>query len=333
MKKNPNLPLLIAEVANCHGGNKTYLSELVRRLLVTSVDAIKFQFIIASELLASSHPQYALFKSLEFNYSYWSQVCAKVKRSGKILIFDIFGDDSLRLASRLGAGMFKIHTSDFDNLEFIRRVVAKKKPVFLSTGGAIIREVDAVMDICKDSSVCLMVGFQAFPTPVGESNLNRIEMLRQRYRCPVGYMDHSPGQDLLSRIIPCIAVAKGADTVEKHVYLKNRQKSYDWQSALDVGQLDDLRKLLQDSVASCGKKDLIPTLLEKKYIESKRKCAVATRELLPGEIFSRADAKFLWADQVKYEQMISRAGIDRLIGKLIKHKLAFNSAITRKIFK
>jgi N-acetylneuraminate synthase len=333
VKKTVKLPLLIAEVANCHGGSKSYMSELVGKLCRISVDAIKFQFIIAEELLSPSHPDYALFKSLEFYYPFWQRITSKVKDSGKKLIFDIFGYDSLRKAINLDADMLKIHTSDFDNLAFIKQVVSYNKPVFLSTGGATLCEIDSVMNICKGKIVCLMVGFQAFPTPIEESHLNRIEFLQERYNCAVGYMDHSSAKNEFSKIISCIGIGKGAVAIEKHVYLKRRKKTYDWQSALDVGEMDNFRELLVNSMMSCGEKNLIPTSLEKRYFENKRKCAVASKTLLSNQRLKVSDVVFLWGNNSKYDTMVSRASIHKFIGRLTRRKIEADAPITREMFK
>jgi len=123
MKRKNVFPLLIAEVANCHAGNRDYLLELVDGICQTSAEAIKFQLIIADELLVSHHSQYSLFKSFEFPYSFWEKVVGGVKAAKKKVIFDVFGDRSLELAVKLNSDMFKIYASDVDDVEFIKRVV------------------------------------------------------------------------------------------------------------------------------------------------------------------------------------------------------------------
>lgn len=325
-------PLLIAEIANCHGGSSSYMNEIVNKICMTSVDAVKFQLIIANELFLSKHSQYNLFKSFEFGYSFWKKIVSKVKSAKKLVIFDIFGYKSLSNAIKLNADMFKIYASDFDNLEFIKEVIFLDKPVYLSTGGATLEEIDRTISICKNKDICLMAGFQSFPTPVEESHLDRIEFFKKRYNIPVGYMDHSDGRSVFSEILPCIAISKGAVSIEKHVYLRNRKKRYDWQSAMDPEKIDRLQKLLEHSVKACGDKEFIRTELEKKYFESKRRCAVTSRDLRAEVKLKKSDVKFLWGENVNFRDRITRDKIKDFIGRRTKCKIERGTTLSRKMF-
>ena len=57
---------VIAEIAGGHMGELNRCLELVRAAGESKTDAIKFQFYKAQELCHNTHPEYDLFKSLEF---------------------------------------------------------------------------------------------------------------------------------------------------------------------------------------------------------------------------------------------------------------------------
>jgi len=332
-EKNKIFPLLIAEVANCHGGSQEYLSELIDKLCATSIEAVKFQLIIASELLTPMHSRFNLFKSFEFDYPFWKKVVAKTKAVKKKVIFDIFGEDSLTLAIKLNADMLKIYASDIDDVVFIKKALSFRIPIFLSTGGATLDEIDEVVKICKGANICLLVGFQSYPTPIKESHINRIAFLRSRYGCKVGYMDHSSSQDTFSIILPCIAVARGACTVEKHVYLDNREKKYDWESAISPQDIDRLHLLLLKTIESLGDGTFKLTALEKKYFSEKRKVAVAARDLKLNERLNVFDLLFRWTDLGKGQDYIYRKDLNRFSKKLINCAVNKYEALTKGMFK
>ncbi|MBI5698815.1 N-acetylneuraminate synthase family protein [Candidatus Saganbacteria bacterium] len=332
MSKADKFPLLVAEVANCHGGSRAYLLELVDGLCRTSVEAIKFQLIIADELLVPGHSQYSLFQSLEFPFSFWKKVVAKVRAAGKKVAVDIFGDRSLALAAGLKADLLKVYASDVDDLRFIKKVMGLKKQVFVSTGGAELAEIEKIIKLPGSGNLCFLVGFQSFPTPPEESQLNRIGYLREHYGCHVGFMDHSDASDSFSGVLPCLAVAKGACTVEKHVYLAARKKTYDWQSAIDFRQVDKLRGLLLKTQAACGSGAFALTKLEKEYFLKKRKIAVAARDIAAGEKLKKGSVVFKLAEVAGGEQGIYRKELGGYFGRRLGPSIKKNEILLKSIF-
>lgn len=327
-------PLLIAEVANCHGGDVNYMNEIVEKVCKTSVDAVKFQMIIADEFFLPEHSQYKLFKSLEFKYKFWEKIVKKVKLVKKTLIFDIFGDDSLKTALLLKADIFKIHATDFDNLKFIKKVFSFGKPVYLSTGGASIKNIDSVMNLSIKKKLCLLVGFQSFPTPVEEAHLNRIEFLSKKYKVPVGYADHCAAESEFSMILPCLAVVKGAVSIEKHICLKNIKTIYDWQASLSVEEIDKLHGQLLMVKESLGKNGYVISPLEKQYNKKVRRIAVSLEDLFSGTEVNYTNVTFLRGENdYSLKQIITPAEFSHFLGRKLNCKLEKYSILKKKMFK
>lgn len=337
LKSNEHVfPLLIAEVANCHGGDKEYLVKLVELLTRTNVDAIKFQIIFAEELISRVHSTYPIFKSFEFESDYWKSISEKVKSSGKTLIFDIFGQHSLKIAISCLADIYKIHATDFDNTELIKEVLRLGSPIFLATGGSTLEEIDQLIlsSNLKKSPLCLMTGIQKFPTPINESNLNKIEFLKTRYKLPVGFMDHTDSSEPFSAILPCLAVQKGACTVEKHVYLKDSKTSYDWQSAVDPSELNNLRDLLLKTRSAQGEREFKQTYSEIEYNKKSRKSAAAICDMKKGEEVTIDKIKYVRVEpDFKSQKLINREDMNKNIGKKINTDLSAEHALSEDMFK
>ncbi len=156
MKKKYIFPQLIAEVANCHGGDKKYLLNLTSELCGTDADAIKFQLILPGEFISCKHSMYQIFEDLQFPLSVWQQVSKLVKRSKKILAFDVYGPASLALAKKLNADLVKIHAMDTDNIVLIKKAVAMNVPVIISTGNEVCEKESDLFDgrLPKFSNSC-----------------------------------------------------------------------------------------------------------------------------------------------------------------------------------
>ncbi|MFA5034373.1 MAG: N-acetylneuraminate synthase family protein [Candidatus Margulisiibacteriota bacterium] len=322
-------PGLIAEVANCHGGDEKYLRQLLAQLLKSRADAVKFQPIIAAEFISARHSQYQIFKELEFKTELWVELIRKVKAAGKKAAFDVYGEEPLALALKCRVDFVKIHAMDFDNLALIAKIVKAKLPLMLSTGGATLPEIDRVMKLAKGRTVCLMVGFQSFPTPAEEANLNRLTFLKERYRCAVGYMDHVGRETQFARTLPCLALLKGACTIEKHVFLKDLKTKYDWQSAFDPAELDQLKADLEMTAAALGKSNYSLSDLEQEYRKKYRRCAVAGRDLKAGEKLAVNDIQFLRIDFKATDRPFHRNEA-KLAGRALKHGLKAGEIILKE---
>jgi len=325
-------PFLIAEVANCHGGDSKYMWDILKKIVKTSADAIKFQIINADELLTPVHSRYDVFKSLEFSNSLWDEYVSFVKDNKKKVIFDIFGDKSLETADRLKPDFVKIHATDFVNIPFIKKVIKTSIPMFMGTGGATEEEIDNIMDIVDNKKVCLQTGFQAYPTPIEDTNLERIEYLKEKYNCCIGFADHTKGDDLFAMILPCLAVIKGANSVEKHVMLKDRNTKYDWEASIPVEKLTALRKNLLDSKLSIGEKNLNLTSNELDYRNKVRKKIVSLKDYKKGDFIDFNDVVFLRGEEIEGEKPLLISEYKDYENKPLKHNIKKYSVLTEEMF-
>ena len=214
--------------------------ELVRAAVECGTDAIKFQFYKAHELCQNEHPDYDLFKGLEFSLGEWEQVFGEA-RSGKLAIYaDVFGYDSFREACSLGVDGFKLHAADLDNKRLVERVAGTGKPVLLGIGGhkriEIYQTIKKIRTISQDAKIVLMPGHQLFPTPVSEHCLAEITWYAKTYgdlNVVVGCADHIDGGDPLAIAFPLAAIGSGALVIEKHLTMARSQRWEDFESALE----------------------------------------------------------------------------------------------------
>jgi N,N'-diacetyllegionaminate synthase len=325
-------PQLIAEVANCHGGNREYMTTLINQIGRADVEAIKFQPIRAGEFISFRHPMFSVFKHLEFDLELWKIFAKKVKQSKKLLGFDIYGEESLRIALECEADILKIHAMDFDNLEFIAEILNYRLPLLISAGGAKLQEIDRLIRVVRGHHICLLVGFQHYPTPVNESNLDRIEFLRKRYSCSVGFMDHVDRDNVFSLVLPCLALMKGAEVIEKHVYLRSMRTKYDWQSALDAKEINELKSLMLKTMAAKGQKCYVRSRIEADYFKKCRKNAVARRAMAIGDKLTLDNVEFLRGECPQGQTFLYRSDLKYVLSRKAKVKIKAGQTLTRELF-
>jgi N,N'-diacetyllegionaminate synthase len=243
---------VLAEVASAHGGSVDAALRMLEAAFKMGADGIKFQLFRADLLVVRRHPGRRDFDQIELADKDWRKVMRAAKASGLAVLAEAFDRPSLDLAVEEGADAFKIHSTDMENPGFIRAVGAAGRPVLLATGG--IREdvVQEALDLVGAAPVALLHGFQTFPTPVEEIRFRDLALWKERYRVPLGFLDHTDGGSAFALVAPALAVAYGADLVEKHFTLDRSQKGYDYQSSLNPEEFHRMVELLRQAERARG---------------------------------------------------------------------------------
>jgi N,N'-diacetyllegionaminate synthase len=314
-----NRPFLIAEIANAHCGSTSKLDQLVNKIIEIKPDAIKFQFFKASELLSKNHPEFKIYKNLEISENIWKNIFYKIKKNNIKIFVDVFSIAQAKLANKLGADSFKIHSSDVNNEELLLYVERLGKPVLLSCSGCTENEIDNAIRILNNNNkieIILMHGFQGFPTKLSEINLNRITKLREKFSLPVGYMDHISGDSYLSKHLPIMALGLGAQIIEKHITLNRKNKDEDYQSSLNPDEFLEMKKIINDSFKSLGTNFNEFSKSELNYRNSMKKKNLAAKNMTKNHEIQNKDIMLK-----RFASKSSSFSKDVLVGSITKKSI------------
>jgi N,N'-diacetyllegionaminate synthase len=289
---------VLAEVASAHGGSAEAALKMLDAAFKMGADGIKFQVFRADRLVVRRHPARKDFDAIELAAKEWVRILRKAKGSGLALFVEAFDTPSLELAAEQGADAYKVHTTDMENPDFIRAVGAAGKPVFFATGGVPPDAVREAVDVVGPVPVGLLHGFQTFPTPIEEIRYREIAGWKERYRVPVGFLDHTDGGSAFALVAPALAVAHGADLVEKHFTLDRSQKGYDYQSSLNPEDFYRMVELLRQAERAAG--DGSPTESE----GARRYHRLMARSIVAGGLIRRGDV--LTAEHLAYKRTDAR---------------------------
>ena len=152
----------------------------------------------------------------------------------------------------------------------------------------------ALLETYGKTDVVLLHGFQNFPTKLEDSLLGKIPSLIKRYNCRVGFADHIDANDQeLSRMLPSMAVAAGAQVLEKHLTLDRDKKSFDYYSALNPGEFRRFVEHIHRVGTAVGTDDLgIMSEAEVSYRNDMKKFAVMTEDVPSGSILDLSKVAF-----------------------------------------
>jgi N,N'-diacetyllegionaminate synthase len=250
----------------CEGGVTNYGridlgKKQVDVAIKAKADCIKFQVWKSEELISKRVADqleaklkfnwFQRMKDKEFDFEEISELYAYAKEK-EITIFSTPQDNiSLDfLASDLEQEVFKVGSGNAHNYEFLKAVGRHKKPVIISFGFQSDREIVKAIETLDKSGASEIIALHCvslYPTPYENSQLQRIEHLKDLLGIPIGISDHSAGWH-----IPLAAIPLGVCVIEKHLtFDKTDPQSLDNPGALlpeefstFVQQVRDIEKAL-----------------------------------------------------------------------------------------
>ena len=95
-----------------------------------------------------------------------------------------------------------------------------------------LKKIIKILNIKKKINVTLLCC--SYPTINSQININKMLELKKKFKCDVGFSDHTEGFE--SSIV---AVIKGASMIEKHVTLDKNLKGPDHKFSLNLDEFSD----------------------------------------------------------------------------------------------
>lgn len=309
--------LIIAEMANTHGGSWEIAASLVRAAAKAGADAVKFQYFVAEDLVATDHPEYGLFKGFELPSDRWLDLVRLAHASGLLVLADVFSPEGARFMAEAGVDGFKVHSSDIGNLPLLRTVAALGRPVLVSAGAVMPRDVSVAVETLRAAGageLAVLLGFQGFPTALEDCKLGLLPWYRREFGLPVGYADHVDGDSPMSLVVPAMAVALGAAVIEKHITYDRTCRPEDYEAALDPHGFEELVRRVRQAESVMGREGAFFSLspAEKAYNRRMKKFPVF-RDVLP--VGTTIDERMLAFRRVAETETGYPADIRDLLGR------------------
>ena len=332
---------IIAEMAYSHDGSVDKARTIIRGAAEAKADAINFHITSIEDYMV---PQYTggrgritAGKDGQYIYDYlckitlsqeaWNELFAYA-REQHLFISTMCNDlPSVEFASQLEPDMYGIHSACLAEEDLVTGVASKRKPIFLKVGGTYLGEIERAVRLIQQAGnhdIALMHGIQNYPTRLEDMHLRYIQSLKQIFGLPVGFADHTDGGSELAMIIPLVAVASGANLIEKHITHDRSLKGVDFESALDPKGLRRLVKDLRQIEKAFGAPTVRPLSgAEADYRQSSKKRTVARNTLEKGAKITRDKIAFKRSDDGVYPDESQY-----LIGRTASIRIGKNEPIT-----
>lgn len=265
---------IIAEGGLSNWGNLKLAKLQVDAAMAAGADAIKFQAQSTEDLISKkADPNW--FKRLKYKELSHEEIIELWDycniRNIQCFITAHTDKDLDFLDHVIDVPFFKIGSGESINKNFLKNVAKRNKPIIISFGLHYnMKEIHDSLKTLKQNGaneVIILHCLTKYPSPPESCDLQMIKKLHKKFKCPIGYSDHSVGIH-----IPIASVAMGAKVVEKH---------------LSFNKLD---KRSFDNAGSCIPKDLINLVDQIRDVE---KAMVINPESRPDDIKKSR----IWASQ------------------------------------
>jgi N,N'-diacetyllegionaminate synthase len=303
------------------------LVELAAR---AGADAVKFQVLYEGELLATGHPAEPFVRELELPAERWRAVAERAGEEGIELLLDVFGRRGLEVAEQVGAAAVKVHGSDMLNAALLAEIAASAVPeVLLSAGGTTLEEVGEAIALLPGKRIVVVLGFQAYPTPVGENRLRRLAALREAFPdAAIGFADHTGAAEPAAGWLPALALALGATYLEKHITVAHVLADPDHDSALAPDRFAEFVAAMRVAEAALGEPSAAAEIgeAERAYRLRMKKHVVAARDLPAGTELGAEDLALKRAPDPPGDALLR---LDEAIGATLAADLPAHAPLSR----
>jgi sialic acid synthase len=318
---------VIAEIGHNHQGSLQMGKELFRAAKECGADAVKLQkrdnrALYTWELYNKPYDHENSFgatygehrEALEFGLEEYQELQRYAQEIGITFFATAFDFPSADFLGGLDMPAFKVASGDLTNIPLLKYVASFQKPMFVSTGGSAMEDVqrayDTIMPI--NSQLCIMQCTSGYPCAFEEMNLRVITTYRERFPdIVIGLSAHDNGIAMA-----LVGYILGARVIEKHFTLNRAMRGTDHAFSLESPGLRRVVRDLRRARVALGDGLKRPYPSEKAPLYKMGKKLVVARALPAGYVLTREDVAIKSPNDglPPYE-------LENVIGKMTLHAL------------
>ena len=250
---------IIAEAGINHNGSLNIAFRLCKIAKKSGADYVKFQIFNMSEQI-SKFAKTAIYQKKQTNKNNMIEMAKsyalpikdhiKIKKYCKKIdikyLASCFDIESTKFYKRnLNNNEIKIGSGEITNYPLLKFISKNFKKIILSTGMANIEEIKKAIKIIskKKNNIIILHCNSMYPTKLENTNLNTIKYLQKIFQLKIGFSDHTTEIETGK-----LAVACGAQMLEKHITFSNKAKGPDHKTSLNPAKfkkyVDEVKKTL-----------------------------------------------------------------------------------------
>jgi len=324
---NKKPPLLIAEISCNHNGSLSQAKKLIKCARENGADAVKLQTYTPETMTINSNKKYFkikqgiwrgyslwdLYKKAQTPFE-WQKELFDYAKKIKISCFSTpFDETAVDLLEKLNCPIYKIASFEMTHFPLIKKVARTGKSMIISTGLANLNEIEKTFYYAKKNgakNINLLYCVSNYPAKISDFNLNNIKILKEKFKCTVGFSDHSNDKKIVSA-----AVSAGAEIIEKHIALDNQKRGLDIQFSLKGREIKEIKKIMNNAYTLLGKKNFFRNKSEKPNTQFRRSI-FAIKDIKKNEKFTKKNTRCIrpghGLSPIYYEKLLKKKSYSNL---------------------
>jgi pseudaminic acid synthase len=306
ISKNPlkKTPFFVAEISANHNGSLFHAKKLIKIAKKYGADAVKLQTYAPDTLtIKSNRPDFKirgglwngktlwdLYEKAQTPFE-WHKELFNYAKKIKITCFSTpFDESAVDLLESLNCPFYKIASFEMNHIPLIKKIAKTKKSIIISTGMANLKEIDLAYKTAKKNGakeIILLYCVSNYPSKILDFNFNNINILKERYKCKVGFSDHSTDNKIVAA-----AIAAGAEVIEKHIALEGQKKGFDLAFSLKGREIKDYAQVIKNTSLMMGKKYFFRNRSENQSLQFRRSI-YAISDIKRGQKFTKKNIRVI----------------------------------------
>jgi pseudaminic acid synthase len=300
----PALPAyVIAELSANHNQSFDQAVRILHAARDAGADAVKLQTYTADTINLRSDKEFFRIKSgtlwdgrtlhelyqQAFTPWEWQPKLKEVADGiGMHLFSSAFDDSAVDFLEQMNVPAHKVASFELVDIGLIQKMALTGKPLIMSTGMASEDEIVEAVDAARAAGagqIALLKCTSAYPASPQDANLRTIPAMAHRFGCPVGLSDHTMGV-----AVPVVAVALGANIIEKHLCLRRADGGPDAAFSLEPEEFRAMVDAVRTAEKSLGQVQFSAGPSESGGLKFRRSLFVV-EDIKKGELFSNANVR------------------------------------------
>ena len=245
----------IAEMSANHAGNLDYALKTVEAAKNAGADCLKIQTYTADTMTINcdndyfkikdgmweGYTLYDLYSEASMPWEWQGKIKEKCDQVGIDFLSTPFDQSSVDFLENLGVEFYKVASFELVDIPLIEYIASKGKPMIISTGMGSVEEIEDAVNVCKsqgNEQIVLLKCSSEYPASYEDMNLLTIVDMQKRFGVTIGLSDHSMGS-----LAPVVAVALGAQVIEKHFCVDRAIKTADSSFSM---MPDEFKQMVED---------------------------------------------------------------------------------------
>jgi len=291
-----NKTFIIGEFGANHNKDWEIALQGIEAAAKSGVDAIKFQTYSSRTMYCKNTPDFAGYKNINkliddiaLPREWQADLKSACDDNGIEFMSTPFDEQAIDELMKVGVKRFKIAGFESTDQRFVKLVAETGLPIIFSAGiGHDMHTLQTILQLINnvnpDCDVTVLHCNNAYPTPHEDINLSQIQILKNTYfshcsKPKIGLSDHTEGI-----LVPPVAVALGAETIEKHFTLDRNMEGPDHPFAIEPDELKQMVSNIRAIEKTLGRAQAF-TKSEEKFVMACRSI-VSRTNLKKGDILT-----------------------------------------------